>query len=233
MPLGTDVGLIQGRKGDIMLHGDQAPHRERGKQSPPPTLFSPCLLWPNGWLDQDATWYEVRQSQQLLSSCIVTYQPRVGVRSIAGPWLMQSFWQRNRIRTSCVMDDVTFCHNGRHHAWALWCVALAIGLSPSAPSLSSQNFQRICQTAPRHCLTIVVRNGSKLRTEGEIWCLQDYNCLVSQWDVNVNTSLVAIFTSMWPIQFSTTVLPSVLSSFLYQLLESLVWWVTRLLNCPI
>jgi len=22
-----------------------------------PTIFGPCLLWPNGWMDQDATWY--------------------------------------------------------------------------------------------------------------------------------------------------------------------------------
>jgi len=23
-------------------------------------IFSPCLLWPNGWMDQDATWYGSR-----------------------------------------------------------------------------------------------------------------------------------------------------------------------------
>jgi len=22
-----------------------------------PSIFGPCVLWPNGWLDQDATWY--------------------------------------------------------------------------------------------------------------------------------------------------------------------------------
>jgi len=22
-----------------------------------PPIFGPCLLWPNGWMDQDATWY--------------------------------------------------------------------------------------------------------------------------------------------------------------------------------
>ena len=27
---------------------------KRGKAPP---LFGPCLLWPNGWMDQDATWY--------------------------------------------------------------------------------------------------------------------------------------------------------------------------------
>jgi len=23
-------------------------------------VFGPCLLWPNGWMDEDATWYESR-----------------------------------------------------------------------------------------------------------------------------------------------------------------------------
>jgi len=35
-----------------------------GTQLPPkgaqPPIFGPCLLWPNGWMDQDAIWYEGR-----------------------------------------------------------------------------------------------------------------------------------------------------------------------------
>ena len=27
------------------------------KGAEPPPIFGPCLLWPNGWMDQDATWY--------------------------------------------------------------------------------------------------------------------------------------------------------------------------------
>jgi len=26
-------------------------------RSPPPPIFGPCLLWPNGWMDQDDIWY--------------------------------------------------------------------------------------------------------------------------------------------------------------------------------
>jgi len=33
----------------------QLPFSKRG-HSPP--IFSPCLLWPNGWMDQGATWYD-------------------------------------------------------------------------------------------------------------------------------------------------------------------------------
>ena len=51
MPLGTKVGL---GRGHIVLHGDPAPPKQKRSTSPP--LFDPCLLWPNGWMDQDATW---------------------------------------------------------------------------------------------------------------------------------------------------------------------------------
>ena len=50
MPLGREIGLSPS---DIVLDGDPAPLSERG-HSPP--IFDPCLLWPNGWMDQDATW---------------------------------------------------------------------------------------------------------------------------------------------------------------------------------
>ena len=51
MPLGVEVGL---GPSDFMLDGDSAP--KKGGHSPPP-IFGPCLVWPNGWMDQHATWY--------------------------------------------------------------------------------------------------------------------------------------------------------------------------------
>ena len=27
------------------------------KRAQPPPIFGPCLLWPNVWMDEDATWY--------------------------------------------------------------------------------------------------------------------------------------------------------------------------------
>jgi len=49
--LGRDVGL---GPSDIVSDGDPAPAPRRRGQSPP--IFGPCLLWPNGWVDQGATW---------------------------------------------------------------------------------------------------------------------------------------------------------------------------------
>ena len=52
MPLGMEVGLGPGR---ILLDGDPVPPpQKKMRQSSPPT-FGPCLLWPNGCVDQDAT----------------------------------------------------------------------------------------------------------------------------------------------------------------------------------
>jgi len=51
MKLGTEVGL-----GHIVLDGDPAPP----KCAQPP-IFGPCLLWPNGWIDQDTTWHGRKQ----------------------------------------------------------------------------------------------------------------------------------------------------------------------------
>ena len=48
MPLGMEVGLSPG---DFVFDGDPAPFPKR------PLIFGPCLLRPNGCMDQDATWY--------------------------------------------------------------------------------------------------------------------------------------------------------------------------------
>ena len=48
MPVGTEGGLGPGH---IVLDGDPAPPF-KGAQP----VFGPCLLWPNGWTEQDATW---------------------------------------------------------------------------------------------------------------------------------------------------------------------------------
>ena len=50
MPFGMELGL---RPGDFVSDGDPAPPQKRGGTP----NFRPCLLWPNGCLDQDATWY--------------------------------------------------------------------------------------------------------------------------------------------------------------------------------
>ena len=51
MALGMEVGLGPVH---IVPDGDTAPLPKMGAGPP---IFSPSLLWPNGCMDQDATWY--------------------------------------------------------------------------------------------------------------------------------------------------------------------------------
>ena len=53
MPLGMEVGLSPG---DFVLDGNPALPPPKGAETP---IFGPRLLWANGCVDQDATWYEV------------------------------------------------------------------------------------------------------------------------------------------------------------------------------
>jgi len=66
---GQTVGRIKMKLGmqDFAGRPRPWPHRVRRRDSGPPPpkghshpIFGPCLLWPNGWMDQDATWYEDR-----------------------------------------------------------------------------------------------------------------------------------------------------------------------------
>jgi len=53
MPRGMEVNL---GPGDVVSDGVTAPPLE-GAQ---PRSFQPMSFWPNGWMDEDATWYGSR-----------------------------------------------------------------------------------------------------------------------------------------------------------------------------
>jgi len=54
MPLGVELGLSPG---DFVLDGDPALPASKMGAEPPSPIFGPFLLWPNGCMHQDATWY--------------------------------------------------------------------------------------------------------------------------------------------------------------------------------
>jgi len=62
--------------------GTQLPLKRKEHSSPP--IFGPCLLWPNGWMDQDATWYGGRSRPW---SLCVRWSPRFrSVSTVAKRW---------------------------------------------------------------------------------------------------------------------------------------------------
>jgi len=54
MPIGRQVGICPD---DIVLNGNLAPLPKRGQ---PTGISGSCLLWLNGWIDQDGTWHGCR-----------------------------------------------------------------------------------------------------------------------------------------------------------------------------
>jgi len=52
MALGMEVRLGPGH---IVLDGDPVPLQKSSRAASP--IFGPFLLWPNGWMHQDGTWY--------------------------------------------------------------------------------------------------------------------------------------------------------------------------------
>ena len=52
MPLGMEIAL---GPGNFVFDRDPVTSRKKGTTTAP--NFGLCLLWPNGWMHQDATWY--------------------------------------------------------------------------------------------------------------------------------------------------------------------------------
>jgi len=69
--LGMELGLSPG---DFVLDGDLALPPNKGAEPPSP-IFGPFLLWPNGWMHQDATWYGCRPQSRGLCVRFRTSHP--------------------------------------------------------------------------------------------------------------------------------------------------------------
>jgi len=101
--LGKEVGL--GLR-HIVLDGDPAPLPKKGAEPLP--IFGPFLLWPNGWMHQDATWYGGRSQPRQL--CVkwghIPLPKKGGAPKIFCPRLL--------CPNGC-MDQNAAWHGGRRH----------------------------------------------------------------------------------------------------------------------
>jgi len=107
MSLGMELGLGQG---DFVLDGIQPPSPKKGR-SPPP-IFGPFLLWPNGWMDQDATWYGCRP------------QPR----GLCVRWRPTSPPQKRARSPPPKFSAHVYC--GQTAGWMKLVLGIEVGLSP-------------------------------------------------------------------------------------------------------
>jgi len=118
MPLGKEVGLGPGH---IVLDGDPAPPPQKGGTAQPHPIFGPCLLWPNGWMDQDATWYGhiVLHGNPVL--------PKKGTQTpIFGPWLLWSNGRPSQLLLSACryLLSTTLVAQAEHRFWYV-CLCLS------------------------------------------------------------------------------------------------------------
>jgi len=94
MPLGREVRLSPS---DIVLDGTHLPPQK--KKAAWPIVFGPCLLWPNGCIDEDSTWYgsiDLSSGHIVLDGDPAPLPPRKGNSSppLLGPCLL---WPRSPI----------------------------------------------------------------------------------------------------------------------------------------
>ena len=101
MPLGTEVGLGPGH---IALDGDPAHPPPKKRQSP--KILGPCLLWQNGWMDEDDTSYGGRP--RLRPHCV-----KWGSSSILqGAQPPPDFWPMSVVPNGWMDQDATL-YGGR------------------------------------------------------------------------------------------------------------------------
>jgi len=100
MPLGMEVGFDPN---DIVLDGDPATLLKKGAEPPPPKKNGPCLLWPNGWKDQDATSYEGRPQPR--PHC-VTWGPSSPLPKGAQP---PNFWPMSVVAKQSLISATAEC----------------------------------------------------------------------------------------------------------------------------
>jgi len=143
MKLDTHVGLGPGH---ILLGGDRAPPPLRG-HSPP--IFGPCLLRPNGCMDQDVTWYGVRSRPR-------RYCVRWGSRSPSpkggGGGVPPAKFSAH-----------VYC--GQTAGWMKLVLGIEVGLSPlpKRGGAPSPNFRPICIVAKRLHASKITWYGARAR----------------------------------------------------------------------
>jgi len=102
MVLGMEVGLGPIH---IVLDGDTAPLPKKGAEPP---IFGLSLLWPKGWMHQDATWYGCRPQHRRLC---VRWRPNPPTLKGAEPHPI--FGPRLLWPNGCMDPDATW-YGGQH-----------------------------------------------------------------------------------------------------------------------
>ena len=109
--------------GHIVLDGNPLPLPKKGTE---PSICGPFLLWPNAWMDEDATWYGSRPRSRPL--CIDGF-PSIHERGTAAP----CFRTMSIVAT---VDHLSYC--GALVTSSVQCILLAAGRRSQAGDATDQ-----------------------------------------------------------------------------------------------
>jgi len=141
MPLVTEVNL---GPGDVVLDGVAAP----SKRGTAPPVFHSCLLWPNGWMDEDTTWYGSRPRYRPHCVRRGPSSPRKGHSSpppLFGPCLL---WPRSPISAT---DELLFM-NHSVHAKMLKLLGTSTGAPPLDPTGDFHPPDHLSRASQKSCI---------------------------------------------------------------------------------
>ena len=132
MKLGTEVHLAPD---DIVLDGDQLTSPKGGHSSP---QFSAHVLRPNGWMDQDATWYGGQPLPR--RRCVRWGRPQFSVHVWPNGWMDEDatwYGGRPRPRTHCIRRGPSSSRKGQSsptplfgpcQLWPRWPISATVDL---------------------------------------------------------------------------------------------------------
>jgi len=131
MPLGSNVGHD---RSDIVLDGEPAPPPKKGAQPPP--IFGPCLLWPNNWMNQDATLYEYRpRPRPHCATWRISFHPQWGTPPIfycsqTAGWIKMSLYTEIGLGPSHIVLDGTQLPQKGPQPTNFWPISIVAKRSP-------------------------------------------------------------------------------------------------------
>jgi len=120
MPFGMDYMEVRVGPDHIVLDGNPAPHKRHSS----PINFDRCLLWPNGSMDQNVTWYGGRPQRR--RHC-VRWHVQIGKRFEPSAVL----WAFHTIQPSSYISRESYTmQNVWSRASVCLCVCLSVAVFP-------------------------------------------------------------------------------------------------------
>jgi len=146
------------------------PQKNKGAQPP---IFGPCLLWSNGWMDQDITWCEGRPQISIVlhGDPAPPAHKKRHIPPIFGPCLLWPNGHPSQLLLStCILSIASSLHN--YQVWQsiffydlsqsfLWPASRSYTFHFKICAFFTQSFSSFLKACPYHlnlchCITVII-----------------------------------------------------------------------------